>query len=448
MPRALVLFLAERDGRTDRRRAVPARRRHAVRPLLGRRRDVPGLHFETCYYQGIDYCLREGLRASSPARRASTSSRAASCRRSCAAATGSRDARFARRVARTGARRKRASVRALCRDAAAHSPFAGARPDAPSIGRDDARCHAAARLPIPHAPFPPVRAGAARSPTACWRSAATCRRRACSMPIGTASFPGSREGQPILWWSPDPRMVFRTDGVRLSSRFRRGLRHCDWRVRADTAFDAGDRRLRRHRRAPASAAPGSRRRCARPTAPAPRSGMRIQLEVFDGERLVGGIYGVAVGRMFFGESMFSARIRRLEGRAGRPRPASARLGLAADRRAGRERRTCCSLGAAVMAARALPGAGRASWRHWPGLARAAGRTRFGELASAPGWPATLRRLTGFLHRRPRVAECAASSVPHPEAGTRTHIRNRMAKDDVDRIRRHGPRKPFRTPCSG
>src|SRR5690554_8152764 len=51
-------------------------------------------------------------------------------------------------------------------------------------------------------------------------------------------FPWYSEGQPILWWSPDPRMVFRTDRVHLSSRFRRGLRGSGWQVRADTAFEA------------------------------------------------------------------------------------------------------------------------------------------------------------------------------------------------------------------
>ncbi|MFX8016155.1 leucyl/phenylalanyl-tRNA--protein transferase, partial [Acinetobacter baumannii] len=44
-------------------------------------------------------------------------------------------------------------------------------------------------------------------------------------------------GQPILWWSPDPRTVFRTDGIRLGSKFRRGLRRSRWVVRADTRFD-------------------------------------------------------------------------------------------------------------------------------------------------------------------------------------------------------------------
>src|SRR5688572_24078379 len=49
-------------------------------------------------------------------------------------------------------------------------------------------------------------------------------------------FPWYSAGQPILWWSPDPRTVFRSDAVRLSSRFRRSLRRSPWRVRADTAF--------------------------------------------------------------------------------------------------------------------------------------------------------------------------------------------------------------------
>ena len=67
-----------------------------------------------------------------------------------------------------------------------------------------------------------------------------------------------------------------------------------------------------------------------------RLGHAHSVEVFDGERLVGGIYGVAIGRMFFGESMFSAAVRRLQGRAGWPGPSPAQLGLAADRCPGRE----------------------------------------------------------------------------------------------------------------
>ena len=117
-------------------------------------------------------------------------------------------------------------------------------------------------------------------------------------------FPWYSAGQPVLWWCPDPRMVFRTDGVRLSSRFRRSLARSTWEVRADTAF------------ADVIAA------CALTPRPGPRGtwitpemqdaylamhrlGHAHSVEVFDGERLVGGIYGIGIGRMFFGESMFS-----------------------------------------------------------------------------------------------------------------------------------------------
>ncbi len=121
----------------------------------------------------------------------------------------------------------------------------------------------------------------------------------------TGVFPWYSEGQPLLWWSPDPRTVFRTDGVHLSSRFRRQLRGSDWVLRADTAF------------AQVMTA------CA--SAPRPgqdgtwittsmlhayiqlhQRGHAHSLEVWAGNALVGGIYGVAIGQMFFGESMFSA----------------------------------------------------------------------------------------------------------------------------------------------
>ncbi len=117
-------------------------------------------------------------------------------------------------------------------------------------------------------------------------------------------FPWFSEGQPILWWSPDPRMVFRTDGVRLSTRFRRGLRRSTWEVRADTAF------ARVIDRCAAAPRPGQRGTWITPAMREAylalhAAGHAHSVEAFDADRLVGGIYGVAIGRMFFGESMFS-----------------------------------------------------------------------------------------------------------------------------------------------
>ena len=120
-------------------------------------------------------------------------------------------------------------------------------------------------------------------------------------------FPWYGDGQPILWWSPDPRMVFRTDGVRLSSRFRRGLRRSHWQVRADTAFEAVIAACAESPR-PGQDGTWITAQMRAAYVHLNRLGHAHSVEVFDEDgTLVGGIYGVAVGRMFFGESMFSAR---------------------------------------------------------------------------------------------------------------------------------------------
>ena len=117
-------------------------------------------------------------------------------------------------------------------------------------------------------------------------------------------FPWYSEGQPLLWWSPDPRTVFRTDSVRLSSRFRRSLRRCDWMVTADTAFaqviDACARQPRPGQ--PGTWITGAMRDAY---GELHRLGHAHSVEVRSGDELVGGLYGVAIGRMFFGESMVS-----------------------------------------------------------------------------------------------------------------------------------------------
>lgn len=118
-------------------------------------------------------------------------------------------------------------------------------------------------------------------------------------------FPWYSEDQPILWWCPDPRTVFRSDGVYLSSRFRRWLRHSHWKVRADTAFDqviSACATVPRH---------GQRGTWITDEMTAAyrelhRLGHAHSIEVYAADRLVGGLYGVSVGRMFFGESMYSA----------------------------------------------------------------------------------------------------------------------------------------------
>lgn len=121
-------------------------------------------------------------------------------------------------------------------------------------------------------------------------------------------FPWYSNGQPILWWSPDPRTVFRTDGVRLSSRFRRTLRASPWVARADTAFE---RVVARCATAPRRGQRGTwitremREAYVRLHALGHAHSVEVYAGPEPGAALVGGIYGVAMGRMFFGESMFS-----------------------------------------------------------------------------------------------------------------------------------------------
>jgi leucyl/phenylalanyl-tRNA---protein transferase len=117
-------------------------------------------------------------------------------------------------------------------------------------------------------------------------------------------FPWYSDGEPILWWSPATRMVFDTAQPHVPRRLARWLRGCDWHVRADTAFGDVMR---------ACAGPRARERGTWIGAAMIEAyeglhglGHAHSVEAWDGNRLVGGIYGVAIGRMFFGESMFSA----------------------------------------------------------------------------------------------------------------------------------------------
>jgi leucyl/phenylalanyl-tRNA--protein transferase len=118
-------------------------------------------------------------------------------------------------------------------------------------------------------------------------------------------FPWYSDGDPILWWSPSQRAVLRTDAVRLPRRLQRDLRHCGWQVRADTCFAQVV--------GACATAPRQGQSGTWITAAMQQAYLRLHqlghahsIEVWNGDALVGGLYGVAVGRMFCGESMFSA----------------------------------------------------------------------------------------------------------------------------------------------
>jgi len=117
-------------------------------------------------------------------------------------------------------------------------------------------------------------------------------------------FPWFSAGDPVLWWSPDPRMVLFPHEFRISRSLRRTLRSGRFEVRLDTAFS------------------DVIRACAETPRPGQNGtwitqamqdayrrlfelGFAHSVETWLDDQLVGGLYGIAIGRMFYGESMFS-----------------------------------------------------------------------------------------------------------------------------------------------
>jgi leucyl/phenylalanyl-tRNA--protein transferase len=116
-------------------------------------------------------------------------------------------------------------------------------------------------------------------------------------------FPWYQDGQPLLWWSPDPRTVLFPDQLHVSRSLQKVLRHGEFRVTFDQAFDAVIQACA----GPRSYADGTW--ITSPMQAAYRAlhqrGVAHSVEVWHHEELVGGLYGLAMGQLFFGESMFS-----------------------------------------------------------------------------------------------------------------------------------------------
>ncbi|MGZ8215860.1 leucyl/phenylalanyl-tRNA--protein transferase [Methylomagnum sp.] len=115
-------------------------------------------------------------------------------------------------------------------------------------------------------------------------------------------FPWFGKDEPILWWSPDPRLVLRPADVRISRSLRKRLKRGEFRFSFDLCFETVVDACA----APRPYAPGTwiTPEMKRAYANLHELGLAHSFEAWQGEELVGGLYGVAVGRVFFGESMF------------------------------------------------------------------------------------------------------------------------------------------------
>jgi leucyl/phenylalanyl-tRNA--protein transferase len=119
-------------------------------------------------------------------------------------------------------------------------------------------------------------------------------------------FPWFSEEEPILWWSPDPRLVLFPEELHVSRSLSRVIRRGRYRVTADQAFS---RVIRECARVRLEKEEGTwiGEEMIRAYEQLHTDGYAHSVESWQGGRLVGGLYGVSLGGCFFGESMFSRR---------------------------------------------------------------------------------------------------------------------------------------------
>jgi len=154
----------------------------------------------------------------------------------------------------------------------------------------------------PDDPFPPVEC-ALRDPNGLLAAGADLSPARLLDAYARGIFPWFGDEDPVLWWSPDPRMVLHPDDLHVSRSLRRTIRAGRFRVTMDTCF----RRVMEGCAAPRPGQDGTwitdgmRQAYGRLF----DDGHAHSVEAWLDDRLVGGLYGVAIGRVFFGESMFS-----------------------------------------------------------------------------------------------------------------------------------------------
>lgn len=117
-------------------------------------------------------------------------------------------------------------------------------------------------------------------------------------------FPWFSEGQPILWWTPSPRMVLNPQDLYINRSTRKFIKNTNLSVSGDLDFDAV---MERCATVPRAGQEGSwiTQEMLEAYQTLHQQHLAHSVEVWQDDELVGGLYGVAIGRVFFGESMFS-----------------------------------------------------------------------------------------------------------------------------------------------
>jgi len=166
-------------------------------------------------------------------------------------------------------------------------------------------------LPIPFlsdtddtTPFPPVHT-AMQEPNGLLMAGANLKPERVLSAYRQGIFPWYSEGEPILWWSPDPRCVIWPDELKISRSLRRVIKKQQYQISHSQAF----RSVVEACSEPRGDTEGTWITADMLNAYCVLAQQRHaeSIEVWEGETLVGGLYGVVVGRAFVGESMFSRR---------------------------------------------------------------------------------------------------------------------------------------------
>lgn len=152
------------------------------------------------------------------------------------------------------------------------------------------------------APFPPLET-ALREPNGLLAAGGDLSPQRLIEAYKHGIFPWFNPGEPILWWSPDPRMVLFPGELKVSRSLRKTLKKQTYDIRADTAF----RQVMEACAAPRDGHSGTWITPAMISAYTElhRQGLAHSVETWMEGKLVGGLYGIGLGRMFYGESMFS-----------------------------------------------------------------------------------------------------------------------------------------------
>ena len=120
-------------------------------------------------------------------------------------------------------------------------------------------------------------------------------------------FPWFNENDPVLWWSPDPRMVLFTEEISISKSFRKTIRKSNLTITIDKAFEQVITACSKPRIVNGDVESGTwiHPDMIHAYNELHQQGLAHSVECWSNEKLVGGLYGIAIGQVFFGESMFS-----------------------------------------------------------------------------------------------------------------------------------------------